>query len=349
MKKVLLMSDLDRSPLNENLAVQANDSDGVNAAGVTSQISAGGLLRQAREAAGLNIAALALSLKVPVKKLEALEADRIDLLPDVVFVRALASSVCRTLKIDAASVLDRLPQTCNPTLTYQGMDINTPFRSPNNAPGPSLWAHISRPAVLAGLVLLLGALVLIFLPAVKSGVNDNRANAVAGSANAESVKVLAPVVALEAGSANATSLPVSIDDPLTSPATLSSAVLSVQAPAVLTTPMAAVFASPASLTAVSLSPAVAAPAVPASAALQLPSTGIVVFSAKGPSWVEVTDSTGQVVMRRTLSAGEVAGVSGALPLAAVVGRADATQVQIRGKAFDLSAFAKDNVARFEVK
>ncbi len=343
------MSDLERSLLTENLVVQASDSDIVNAAGVTSQISAGRLLRQAREAAGLHIAALAVSLKVPVKKLEALEADRIDLLPDVVFVRALASSVCRTLKIDAASVLDRLPQTCNPTLTYQGMNINTPFRSPSDAPVPSLWAHISRPAVLAGLVLLLGALVLILLPAVKLGVHDIRSNAVSGSANTESAKVVAPVFVLEAGSADAANSPTSAEELLSSPVTLSSAVLSVQAPRVFPTPMAAVFAPPGSLKTVSPPQVVAAPAVPASAALQLPSTGIVVFSAKGASWVEVTDSTGQVVMRRTLSAGEVAGVTGALPLAAVVGRADATQVQIRGKAFDLSVFAKDNVARFEVK
>ena len=343
------MSDLDRSSLTENLVLQASDPDIGNPAGVSSQISAGGLLRQAREAAGLHIAGLAVLLKVPVKKLEALETDRIDLLPDVVFVRALASSVCRTLKIDAASVLDRLPQTCNPTLTYQGMDINTPFRSPSNAPGPSLWSHISRPAVLAGLVLLLGSLVLIFLPAVTSGGNDNRSNAVAGSANAKSDKVVMPVIVPGAGNANAVNSPTSTENLLSSPATLSSAVLSVQASRVLPSPMAAVFAPSTGLTTVNLPQVVAAPAVPASAALQLQSTGIVVFSAKGPTWVEVTDSTGQVVMRRTLSAGEVAGVSGALPLVAVVGRADATQVKIRGKAFDLSVFAKDNVARFEVK
>lgn len=67
------------------------------------QVTAGELLRQAREAAGLHVAALAVSMKVPVKKLEALEADRLDLLPDAVFVRALASSVCRTLKIDRST------------------------------------------------------------------------------------------------------------------------------------------------------------------------------------------------------------------------------------------------------
>jgi cytoskeleton protein RodZ len=34
---------------------------------------------------------------------------------------------------------------------------------------------------------------------------------------------------------------------------------------------------------------------------------------------------------------------------AVIGRANAIQVQVRGQAFDLGAVTKNNVARFEVK
>ena len=82
------------------------------------QASAGALLRAARETAGLHVAALAVSMKVPVKKLEALEADRFDLLPDAVFVRALASSVCRNLKIDPAPILSRLPHQHVPRLGF---------------------------------------------------------------------------------------------------------------------------------------------------------------------------------------------------------------------------------------
>jgi cytoskeleton protein RodZ len=38
-----------------------------------------------------------------------------------------------------------------------------------------------------------------------------------------------------------------------------------------------------------------------------------------------------------------------MPLNVIVGRADATQVQIRGQSFDLAPVTRDNVARFEVK
>ncbi|MES2483443.1 MAG: helix-turn-helix transcriptional regulator, partial [Pseudomonadota bacterium] len=73
--------------------------------------TAGALLRRAREQAGLHLDVLAGSLKVPPRQLEALEMDRIDLLPDVVFARALAASVCRNLKVSPRVVLDRLPQS----------------------------------------------------------------------------------------------------------------------------------------------------------------------------------------------------------------------------------------------
>ena len=72
--------------------------------------SAGALLRAARERQGLHIAALAAAIKIPQRKLEALEADRFDELPDATFTRALALTVCRALKIDPAPVLAQLPQ-----------------------------------------------------------------------------------------------------------------------------------------------------------------------------------------------------------------------------------------------
>ncbi|HEY0823842.1 MAG TPA: helix-turn-helix transcriptional regulator, partial [Ramlibacter sp.] len=141
-------------------------SEGVTGAdGVT----AGMLLRQAREAAGLHVATLAANLKVPVRKLEALEEDRYDLLPDAVFVRALASSVCRTLKVDPQPVLERLPQTAQPRLVPDHEGINAPFRAPSDGPGPGVLDQVSRPVVLTVLALLLGALVLVFLPVLQRG------------------------------------------------------------------------------------------------------------------------------------------------------------------------------------
>lgn len=302
--------------------------------------TAGSLIRQAREAAGLHIAALAVALKVPVKKLEALEADRLDLLPDAVFVRALASSVCRTLKIDATEVLALLPQTGKPRLDYQHASINTPFRAPSDGPGPSLLTQVSRPAVLAGLLLLLGALVLIFLPAVQQP-------GMTSQPKAEPLPALA-----QAGTQAPASPPLAVVPVADTPQAAGSAGPALVSPAADAAPAAPVLAS--GLVAVpALPPETISPAVSAlpaaSAPASVPASGTIVFTARGESWVEVTDARGVVVLRRTLAAGEAAGASGALPLAAVVGRVDATQVQVRGRPFDLGPVSKDNVARFEVK
>jgi cytoskeleton protein RodZ len=62
----------------------------------------------------------------------------------------------------------------------------------------------------------------------------------------------------------------------------------------------------------------------------------------------VTDAKGVVAVRKVLEAGEAAAASGALPLRVTIGRVDATEVQVRGKPFDLRPVSRDNVARFEV-
>jgi len=71
--------------------------------------TAGTLLKQARERAGVHLGMLAVALKVPVSHLTALESDAHAQLPGPVFVRGLAASVCRQLKVDAAPVLALLP------------------------------------------------------------------------------------------------------------------------------------------------------------------------------------------------------------------------------------------------
>ena len=75
---------------------------------------------------------------------------------------------------------------------------------------------------------------------------------------------------------------------------------------------------------------------------------VLVFKARGSTWIEVTDAKGTVLLRRTLAASEAAEVLGDLPLAVVVGRADHTDVLVRGVLFSLEAHTQDNVARFKV-
>jgi cytoskeleton protein RodZ len=315
--------------------------------------TAGQLLREAREAQGLHVAALAVSLKVPVKKLEALEEDRLDQLPDAVFVRALASSVCRALKIDAAPVLAKLPQLNTRVLDQVDSGINVSFRDRGDGPAPSPLANLNRPVVLGVLALLLAAIVLILLP-------DFSART-ASTANA-------PSSATQASAAG-----VSMGQPVNVPSTpadagLSAATASVSA-AISPTALAAQPSANASgsetstVPKLTVTPAMSTPSVSSptvtltplqsTPALPVPADSVVVFAVSGESWIEVRDAQGAIILQRTLQNGERAGAGptlGKLPFSVIVGRANLTQVSLRGKPFDLvPVSSKEGVARFEVK
>lgn len=294
-------------------------------------VTAGALLRRAREAAGLHVAALAVSMKVPVRKLEALEQDRWDLLADAVFVRALASSVCRTLKIDPQPVLERLPQTAAPRLIQAGEGLNAPFHAPSDGAAPTWLDQLSKPVFLAVFALLLGALVLIMLPSMQPE----------GPAT-EAGTTPAPTSPQPAAASIPAALP-------TAPPAMSLEAASTQPVEAVATPPALSPVPAVTLVSTATAPAAGAYAAVVTGAVAVPASGIVVFRARNEAWVEVTDAKGAVAVRRLLAAGEAAGASGALPLQVVVGRVDATDVQVRGKPFDLRPVSRDNVARFEVK
>jgi cytoskeleton protein RodZ len=296
-------------------------------------LSAGGMIRRAREASGLHIAALAVSLKVPVKRLEALEADRFELLPNPVFTRALAGSVCRALRMDPADVLERLPRNDLPQLAPYDKGSLGAYVAPSANHRPAFLPTLSKPAVIGGLLLICGAAAVLYWPLN----NSTQMTPTPASAQGTVATVVTTVVTPMPAEPPAVVAATSVAPPMT--ASVKAAVTGASS-----LPVAAV-----------LSPSSGSTTAPAASAVQAalpekpPTTGIVVFSATAPSWVEVTDAKGVVLLRRMLSVGEVAGASGVLPLNAVVGRADVTKVQVRGQAFDLAPVARDNVARFEVK
>ncbi|MBS0506658.1 MAG: DUF4115 domain-containing protein [Proteobacteria bacterium] len=139
-------------------------------------LSAGAMLRQQRESAGVHIDALAGALKVPVAKLQALEADDYAAFTDHVFMRALASSMCRALKVQAAPVLALLPQGA-PIHLPPDRAINASFKDSGRRTGKggSLEPPKSRLVGIAVGALLLGALAVAFLPLpLDMGSQDDR-------------------------------------------------------------------------------------------------------------------------------------------------------------------------------
>lgn len=160
---------------------------------VVSGQHAGALLRAAREAQGLHIAALAVALKVPVKRLESLEAGRYSDLPDMVFVRSLAMSVCRTLKINADDVLAALPAAPSRPMTPAGNGLNTEFKDTDASARLSFRALLRHPLGLGAVVLLMVIAALVFWQGNASA--PARESSVAATADAGTAPIPATVVA----------------------------------------------------------------------------------------------------------------------------------------------------------
>jgi cytoskeleton protein RodZ len=279
-------------------------------------LSAGALLKQARQAKGLHIAALSVQLKVPQSKLEALEADRYQALPDATFARALATAMCRVLKVDAAPVLALLPPSSGGSLERVSYGLNQPFRErPTQDEGMSFDAF-KRPVVWGPLLLLLAALLIYLLP--------ERWTAFGGAAPAVS-EASSPLLPLDLPASQAAAQP-----PLTAVTPAVAASVAVVQP-LLTVPPAPPSAPPSG---------VAVSAQPGMAPVRL--------RASAETWVELTDARGQVVYSKLMRAEEQAELELALPARLRVGNVAGTELTLRGVPFDLLARSKDNVARIEL-
>lgn len=314
-----------------------NSSAVVPDAPAASFVSPGALLRQARQAQGLHVEALAASLKVSVPKLQALEADNFAQFPDANFVRAFAGSVCRALKIDPAPILAAMPPGLQPRLAAHSEGINTRLRDERSRSLLTLLG--GKWVTLAIVALLLGALVVLFLPQKLASEPEEEAAVPVPAAVPEENKAEAAVAPLPPPVSSPTpAATVPLTPPSASVPVLGNAPLpAVLPPVPLETkpqqPSAAVLPAPA----------------PSASLVAKPPQGLLVLSAKASSWIQVRDAKGTTVLQRTLGAGESVTVSHEPPLSVRVGRADVTDVYIRGERFELAAITRENTARFEVK
>jgi cytoskeleton protein RodZ len=286
----------------------------IGTAGMTGAASGpGAMLRRAREAQGLHVAALAASLKVPPGKLEALEQDRFDLLPDATFARALAQAVCRVLKLDPAPVLAQLPRAGEGRLEHVATGLKTPFREQSGAAESATGGALRSPVLWLVALLLIGAAVIYFWPRA-STVDSGTTTSVLPAGNAE------------------------YPTPSPEPATAASDPVSGSAP-----PTA--IDAPAADTAAAVDPAASA-AVTAAAPVAGPP---VVLRLRESSWVEVIDAGGQKLVSRTVTANEPLALDGRFPMRLTIGNAAATELSLRGQPVDLAPHVRDNIARLELR
>lgn len=300
-------------------------------------VSAGQLLREAREGRHMTIQALASALKVPVAKLQALEDDRWDLLSDVVFARAVALSICRVLQIDSAPIVERLPKAGISKLSTNPEGINAPFKDKTLRSSMSSGSDSSRGrivkllAVLA--IMVVGGAGLYFVPQWTQP-EGNVAAVTEGNADIASSALVSAIESAQAA-------PVAVQGSTSAPAL-----------AVGALPETAVAAEAAQPAPAAVAVASSSAVVPAAAAVDVPAAsaknGLRIAVAE-QTWVQVRNAQQQVVMEKIMQAGDVYETDAARPLSVVIGNASVSSVEIDGVALDLARASKNNVARFEVK
>ncbi len=298
--------------------------------------SAGRLLQAGRERRGLELDALAQLLKVPVRKLQALEADRFEELPGAAFTRSLAQSYARQVGVDVQEVLALLPQAIVPPqrLEHVSRGLQTPYREGSGAhfggSGGRGGFEGFRPVHGVALALLALALLLWLLPPLStllpslglSSRSEPAAEVAAGSEAAASSTVVVETIHGTPG--EQVVLPVQPVPPAAS------------AVPVMPVPVAA-SAPPAAPSASAPVPAAAAPA------------GTVVLKTRAASWIEVRDAGNAVLLSRTLQPGETVGLDGAMPMRVRVGVASALELSLRGEPVDLKPYTRDTSATVVLK
>lgn len=321
------MSEIDQQP---SFMSAADDTPAPSAVP-----TAGSMLREARIAAGAHLESIAFSLKVPVHKIDALEHDDLMAFPDITFMRALASSVCRILRVDPAPVLALMPQNRPDTLGSANESARPTFRDHTRS-GRSFSGvgRSSRWVMAAVFLLLLGAAAVILVP------EGWKPPDVLGFASAPA-----------SGTASSAAVEISLERTVPPPAL-------VVADPVQTAASPASFPSPSASPSLSVAPNADASesALPAEAkqseSVNLPTQAAapdrLSLSARGDSWVKVADSNGKTLLERNLKKGEAVSVNEPGRLSVVIGRADVVDVRVGSDVRDISAVTRNNVARFEV-
>ena len=278
----------------------------------------GARLRAAREAAGLSLEQVAQQLKLAPRQVRALEEEDFAQLPGRTFARGFVRNYARLLNLDGDDLLRLLPDPARapaleaPALHSTGaMIAELPSRSPAR-PGFSRWVI---PIVLVACI-------------VAAATYEWYRGTLAPPSEPKHAALPPPVVIAPAATAR-----TELANPFAPEA---KAEATAPAPGAAENELAAApSAAPAPLPA-------PAPAAEAAAPAQLQLTY------HGPSWTEIRDRDGQVLMSRLVAAGSEQSLRGSAPFDIVIGNANKVTLVYRGTPVDLSRYTRQNVARLRL-
>jgi cytoskeleton protein RodZ len=298
-----------------------NDVDGL--APVAASAGPGARLRAAREAAGLSLDQVAQQLKLAPRQVKALEEESFGELPGRTFSRGFVRNYARLLHLDAQDLLAHLPDVAqapaleSPTLHSTGSMIAELPSASASRPGLGRW--------LIPLILIACIVAAAAYEWYRGGLTNT----------AEPARAVSDATDRRAPAAG-----VALPNPLASfPQTAAPQVTAPQGTEAQAAPPAASMRD-------SVATSVSGAAVPASAA---PGDATLLLTYQGPSWTEIRDRSGQIIVSRLVMPGAVEPVKGAPPFDIILGNAHVVTLVFRGKSVDLSPYTRQNVARLTLQ
>jgi cytoskeleton protein RodZ len=279
----------------------------------------GARLRAAREGAGLSLDQVAQQLKLAPRQVRALEEEDFAQLPGRTFARGFVRNYARLVHLDGDDLLAQLPDAAQaPALAAPALHAtgSTMAEVPAAHAARSLFARWLIPLVLVVCLFTAGA-----YEWYRNGFNMP----------AETLKI------------EQASPPVAVPAAPGSPAGTARSELPIPlAGAALEPP-----STPSAEGAATAMPGSSAPET--STPSQLAETPApLVLSYRAPSWTEVRDRDGQVLIARLVAAGSEQAIRGSAPFELVIGNAQNVTVTYQGKTVDLSRYTRQNVARLRL-
>ena len=282
----------------------------------------GARLRAAREASGLSLDQVAQQLKLAPRQVKALEDEDFGKLPGRTFARGFVRNYARLLNLEADDLLALMPDAAHaPALGSPAL------HSTSTTMGELPTATVTRPNFMRWLI----PLVLVASIVGAAAYEWYRGGLVAPGDVSHTV-------------ASAPQVDPQLPAPPATPPAPATGTSSTLLPNPLAAEGQAIEPSPVP-EARDASPATAAPAAaPEAAATPAP----LVLAYRGPSWTEVRDRTGQLLIARMFAAGSEQSIRGTPPFEVVIGNARAVTLTYQGKPIDLGRYTRQNVARLRL-
>jgi len=279
--------------------------------------SPGRLLAAARQARGMTVTEVALRLKFSPRQIEALEADRYDVLRGPAMVRGMIRTYARLIGADPGPLLDALQQRLNTgpaTMQPRAMEVPFPRATPK---GSLVYVMLSTVVVIA-------VVSVIVEWALRPGTTP-AAVAPARAPVPATQRETVPAVPREA---------VPPPPPAVEPAAPTTAMLVPAPPA----------------------PSAPAPAPAAGERRPSLMQHETVLNAKRiellfdrESWVEIKDAEGRIVFSQLNPPGSRRNVVGEAPFSIIIGNATGVKLRYNNTDVDLAPFTRTDVARLTLK